>query len=73
VDPSRPLKAGVVASSFHVAYAQSSYAILQNICVTAGCPDGLQPAAGLIQAPDGTLYGTTFGGGTFGARDGLTR
>jgi len=53
---------GVLAASS--AYAQPGYAILYNFCPTAGCEtDGLQPFAGLIQASDGTLYGTTrFGG-----------
>lgn len=36
---------------------------LYNFCAQSGCSDGLEPAAGLIQAADGDFYGTTqFGG-----------
>jgi uncharacterized repeat protein (TIGR03803 family) len=38
-------------------------ATLYNFCAQSGCADGLEPAAGLIQAVDGNFYGTTeFGG-----------
>jgi uncharacterized repeat protein (TIGR03803 family) len=36
---------------------------LHNFCIQAGCPDGVDPYGGVIQAPDGNFYGTTDGGG----------
>jgi uncharacterized repeat protein (TIGR03803 family) len=42
--------------------------ILHNFCAKAGCPDGGFPSYGsLIMDVDGNLYGTTGGGGKFGA------
>lgn len=32
----------------------------------SGTPDGSNPASGLIRGPDGSLYGTTSSGGSFG-------
>lgn len=37
---------------------------LYDFCSQAGCVDGLEPAAGLVQGTDGNFYGTTAGGGT---------
>jgi len=37
---------------------------LYSFCSLAGCADGNDPAGGLIQATDGSFYGTTFSGGS---------
>ena len=39
---------------------------LYNFCAQPSCADGQYPAGGLIQATNGTLYGTTADGGTHG-------
>jgi uncharacterized repeat protein (TIGR03803 family) len=36
---------------------------LHSFCSQANCSDGSDPAAGPVQATDGNLYGTTYGGG----------
>src|SRR5579872_129296 len=40
------------------------FAVLHNFCMVANCVDGSYPAAPLLQATDGKLYGSTFQGGT---------
>ncbi len=39
---------------------------LYSFCAQAGCSDGYNPAAGLVQALDGDFYGTTYRGGANG-------
>jgi uncharacterized repeat protein (TIGR03803 family) len=39
---------------------------LYNFCGLPNCVDGNQPEAGLVQATNGTFYGTTYSGGTMG-------
>ncbi len=41
-----------------------SYSALYNFCTKEFCPDGAYPMAGLLQATDGSMYGTTTTGGT---------
>jgi uncharacterized repeat protein (TIGR03803 family) len=43
---------------------------LYNFCSLSNCADGFQPSAGLIQATDGNLYGTTFKTGSPGLAQG---
>jgi uncharacterized repeat protein (TIGR03803 family) len=45
-------------------------ATLYNFCAQSGCADGYEPLAGLVQATNGTFYGTTFYGGNCGDTDG---
>ena len=40
---------------------------LYNFCSKKNCTDGTNPMAGVIQATNGDLYGTTFGGGKNGS------
>jgi uncharacterized repeat protein (TIGR03803 family) len=40
------------------------FRLLHSFCAQANCADGDRPQSGLIQATDGSLYGTTFQGGT---------
>jgi uncharacterized repeat protein (TIGR03803 family) len=40
--------------------------VLYSFCSQAGCTDGRGPRAGLVQATDGNLYGTTVFGGAGG-------
>jgi uncharacterized repeat protein (TIGR03803 family) len=55
------IAAGVLASA-SVATAQTSFAVLESF----NCARGCNPQSRLIQAPDGTLYGTTDSGGLCG-------
>ncbi len=45
-----------------------AFTTLHTFCaVNPACPDGAFPTAGLIQGTDGAFYGTTQGGGAYGA------
>lgn len=39
------------------------FEVLYSFCRQTGCPDGSNPAGGLVQGTDGNLYGTTVEGG----------
>ncbi|HEV2379979.1 MAG TPA: choice-of-anchor tandem repeat GloVer-containing protein [Terriglobia bacterium] len=43
--------------------AGGKFRTLHNFCSEPGCGDGILPVAGLVQAADGSFYGTNNGGG----------
>jgi uncharacterized repeat protein (TIGR03803 family) len=43
---------------------QGEITTLYSFCSQSGCPDGNNPYDGLVQATDGTFYGTTYLGGS---------
>jgi len=46
---------------------QGRLTTLYSFCAQTGCADGAYPHSGLIQAADGSFYGTTTAGGTSAA------
>ena len=51
---------------FKIPPAGGTLTTLYSFCSQSGCTDGGNPTAGLIQATDGNLYGTTYNGGVNG-------
>lgn len=43
-----------------------NFTTLYSFCSQDGCPDGVFPSAALLQAPDGSFYGTTAGSQSLG-------
>jgi uncharacterized repeat protein (TIGR03803 family) len=43
-----------------------AFSILHNFCSQTNCTDGGNPYGGLVQATNGSFFGTTTGGGTYG-------
>jgi uncharacterized repeat protein (TIGR03803 family) len=46
-----------------IALPAQTFTTLHKFCSQSGCKDGQNPYAGLVQGPNGNLYGTTFLGG----------
>jgi hypothetical protein len=54
---------GSAAQAQAVASPAPIFATLHSFCLQTKCPDGSNPIAGLTQAADGNIYGTTSLGG----------
>jgi uncharacterized repeat protein (TIGR03803 family) len=63
---SGPQAGGVVFKLTRGAHGTWTESVLYTFCSSNGCPDGLQPQAGLIFDDAGNLYGTTSEGGADG-------
>jgi uncharacterized repeat protein (TIGR03803 family) len=49
---------------FEVITSTGEFSTLYSFCSQSGCPDGQYPEAGLMQDTNGTIFGTTYVGGT---------
>ena len=57
--------AGGCGTIFKITTA-GKFTTLYNFCSQEDCADGSQPKGGLVQATNGSFYGTTYYGGTYG-------
>jgi len=65
----RPLAADMALGGgtvFKISPAGAVTTTLYSFCSQPNCSDGVDAAAGLVQASDGKFYGVTVGGGTNG-------
>ena len=60
----------VLCATTAIALRAQTLTTLYSFCSQTGCPDGDGPHAGLVQATNGDLYGTTLSGGANCVPDG---